>query len=155
MSDRPAWGKYTRVNKYDPESELDSLNIPVHYLPLRDILAAWDAERRKVYCTEGLGPIQKRCALAHELAHVTLGHHRCTYGGITNVATVAQERAAELWAARHLVSVVELAIAYDSDLPDTILARELGVTPRIYRARLLAEEEDEQRWLGPWDALHR
>ncbi|MGG7568887.1 ImmA/IrrE family metallo-endopeptidase [Streptomyces sirii] len=139
---------------YNPQTELDELGVPVHYLPLRDILAAWDAERRKVYCTQGLGPIQKRCALTHELAHISLGHHRCTYGGATNVATLAQERAAELWAARRLITVVQLAIASDSELPNSVLARELGVTPRIFRARILAEEEDEQRWLGPREIFH-
>ncbi|GAU71603.1 hypothetical protein SSP35_55_00040 [Streptomyces sp. NBRC 110611] len=137
------------MNAYDPEAEIDAIGVPICYLPLRDSLAAWDAERRKVYCSEGLGPIHKRCALAHELAHIALGDHRCAYGGTTNVATFAQERTAELWAARRLISVVELAIAYDSGLPDSILARQLGVTPRIYRARLIAEKEDEQRWLGP------
>ncbi|WP_162889915.1 ImmA/IrrE family metallo-endopeptidase [Streptomyces olivoreticuli] len=137
------------MSAYDPEWELRNLGIPIHYMQLRDMLAVWDAESNKVYCAMGLGPVQKRCALAHEVAHIMLGHHRCAHGGgAAAVSTLAQERDAEIWAARKLVTVVELAVARDSGLPNRIIAQELGVTERIYHARLLADEEDEQRWLA-------
>ncbi|WKK26445.1 ImmA/IrrE family metallo-endopeptidase [Streptomyces olivoreticuli] len=136
------------MSAYDPEDELGRLGIPVHYMQLRDMLAAWDAECRKVYCALGLSSVLQRCVLAHEVAHIALGHHRCTYGGAAAaVVTLAQERAAEVWAARKLITVVELAVARDSGLPDRAIAHELGVTERVYHARLLAEREDEQRWL--------
>ncbi|MFK0297552.1 ImmA/IrrE family metallo-endopeptidase [Streptomyces sp. NPDC090442] len=135
---------------FDPELELEKQGIPIQYLHLRDVLAAWDAERCKVYCSIGLKRIQKRSALCHELAHITLQHNRCAYPdtALRNVSTIAQERSAELWAARRLINVVQLAAAQESGLPHSIVARELGVTERMYRARLIAEREDERRWLG-------
>ncbi|MEU5306889.1 ImmA/IrrE family metallo-endopeptidase [Streptomyces noursei] len=135
---------------FDPEAELEKLSIPIHYLALHDVLAAWDAEHGKVYCSVGLNPIQKRCALTHELAHITLKHQRCAYAddSVTTIASITQERAAEMWAARKLISAVQLAAARESGLRPTAVARELGTTPRIFRARLLAEQHDEQRWLG-------
>ncbi|MGG7568877.1 ImmA/IrrE family metallo-endopeptidase [Streptomyces sirii] len=138
------------MSKFDPEVELEKLSIPIQYLPLHDVLAAWDAEHGKVYCSLGLNPVQKRCALTHELAHITLKHQRCAYAddSVTTIATISQERAAELWAARKLISALQLAAARESGLPPDTIARELGTTPRIYRARLLAEQYDEQRWLG-------
>ncbi|WP_274919545.1 ImmA/IrrE family metallo-endopeptidase [Streptomyces sp. WZ-12] len=141
---------------YDPESELDKLGIPIQYIQLNDVLATWDPESGKVYCSTGLSPMQKRCALTHEVAHITLKHRRCSYlatEDATTVAAVAQERGAEMWAARKLVSAVQLAAARECGLPPTVVARELGVTLRVYRARLLAEHQDEQRWLGNLDEL--
>lgn len=125
------------------------MGIPIYYLNLQDTLAAWDAENRKVYCSLGLSSAQRRSALCHELAHITLGHRECLFGGSTPVAAIIQERSAELWAARKLISVVELAIARDSGLPREAIAKAYGVTERMYHARLLAEEEDERRWLRP------
>ncbi|ANZ21691.1 protein of unknown function (DUF955) [Streptomyces noursei ATCC 11455] len=138
------------MSTFDPEAELEKLSIPIHYLALQDVLAAWDAEHGKVYCSVGLNPIQKRCALTHELAHISLKHQRCAYAddSVTTIASITQERAAEMWAARKLISAVQLAAARESGLRPTAVARELGTTPRIFRARLLAEQHDEQRWLG-------
>ncbi|MFD9631069.1 ImmA/IrrE family metallo-endopeptidase [Streptomyces violascens] len=136
------------MSDYDPEAEIEKLGIPVEYLPLHDVLAAWDADRRKVYCAIGLSQTQTRCSLGHELAHIELGHHRCSYGTAPVLSTLSQERAAELWAARKLISVVEVTIAKESGLPTNTIAHALGVTERMYRARLLAEKDDESRWLG-------
>ncbi|WP_066940313.1 ImmA/IrrE family metallo-endopeptidase [Streptomyces sp. NBRC 110611] len=135
---------------FDPEAELEKLSVPIQYLPLHDVLAAWDAEHGKVYCTLGLSPIQKRCALTHELAHIALKHQRCAFGddSLTTLASISQERTAEMWAARKLITSVQLAVARESGLQPAAIARELEITPRIYRARLLAEQYDEQRWLG-------
>ncbi|WP_446750728.1 ImmA/IrrE family metallo-endopeptidase [Streptomyces sp. WZ-12] len=138
------------MTAFDPEAELEKLGISIQYLQLQDILAAWDAERSAVYCSVDLRPVHKRGALCHELAHITLGHQRCAHfdDSVTALETVTQERAAEMWAARQLISTVELAIAQESGLSCTTIAREFGVTERMYRARLLAHTEDERRWLG-------
>ncbi|MFK0297530.1 ImmA/IrrE family metallo-endopeptidase [Streptomyces sp. NPDC090442] len=135
------------MGTFDPEAELEKLGIAIQYLLLRDTLAAWDAERGKVYCTLGLDRIPKRCALAHELAHIALEHQRCAYAdeSVRTIEIIAQERKAELWAARKLISSAQLAATRESGLSPTAIARELGVTSRIYRARLLAEQVDEQR----------
>ncbi|MWA07877.1 ImmA/IrrE family metallo-endopeptidase [Streptomyces sp. BA2] len=139
------------MSAFDPEAEIEQMGIPIYYLNLQDTIAAWDAEHRKVYCTLGLSSAQRRSALCHELGHITLGHRECMFGGSTPVAAIVQERSAELWAARKLISVVELAIARDSGLPRRTIAQAYGVTERMYHARLLAEEEDERRWLSPLD----
>ncbi|MFD8197560.1 ImmA/IrrE family metallo-endopeptidase [Streptomyces wuyuanensis] len=137
------------MSRFDPEEEIKKLGIPIEYLQLRDSLAVWDASRRKVYCALGLGLIEKRCALGHELAHIRLGHRSCSCGKGGMVAALVQERAAELWAARHLISEVDLAIARESGLPSATISRALGVTERMYRARLLAQEDDLRCWLAP------
>ncbi|ANZ21814.1 protein of unknown function (DUF955) [Streptomyces noursei ATCC 11455] len=135
---------------FDPEIELQRIGVPIQYVPIQGVLAAWEAEQGKVLCSLGLSPIQKRCSLTHELAHIVLKHQRCAYTGkgVTTITSFAQERAAEMWAARKLISPVKLAAARESGLPSVDIARELGVTTRVYRARLLAEQHDEQRWLG-------
>ncbi|ANZ21724.1 protein of unknown function (DUF955) [Streptomyces noursei ATCC 11455] len=138
------------TSAFDPETELQRMGVPIQYVPLHGALAAWDPEQGKVLCSLGLSLIQKRCSLTHELAHIVLKHQRCAYTGegVTTITSFTQERAAEMWAARKLISPVQLAIARESRLSSADIARELGVTTRVYRARLLAEEHDEQRWLG-------
>ncbi|MGM9470228.1 hypothetical protein [Streptomyces murinus] len=135
---------------FDPEKELEGLDIPIEYRRLRDALADWDAERGKVYCNIGLTSPLKRCALTHVLAHIKLEHPRCALsdGAVTSLSSIQQERSAEMWASRQLISVVQLAVAKESRLPDSSVAREFGITERMYRARLLAEVQDEERWLG-------
>ncbi|MFJ4806807.1 ImmA/IrrE family metallo-endopeptidase [Streptomyces murinus] len=135
---------------FDPEKELDELGIPVEYVRLRDVPAEWDPEYGRVYCNIGLTPALKRCALSHKLAHIKLKHSRCTFpdDAVTSFSSIQQERSAEMWASRQLISVTQLAIAKESRLSDSLVAREFGVTERMYRARLLAEMQDEERWLG-------
>ncbi|MGM9470195.1 ImmA/IrrE family metallo-endopeptidase [Streptomyces murinus] len=92
----------------------------------------------------------KRCALSHELAHIKLDHRRCAFSddAVTSISAINQERSAEMWASRQLISAVQLAVARESGLPVLAVSKELGVTDRMYRARLLAEKQDEMRWLG-------
>ncbi|MEU5307012.1 ImmA/IrrE family metallo-endopeptidase [Streptomyces noursei] len=138
------------TSTFDPEVELQRLGIPIRHAPLQGTLAAWDPEQGKVFCSISLSPIQKRCSLTHELAHIILKHQRCAYTGegVASITSFTQERAAEMWAARKLINPVQLATARESGLSSADIARELGVTTRVYRARLLAEQYDEQRWLG-------
>ncbi len=139
-----------RANAFDPEVELKKLDIAIQYIELPDVMAAWDPDQRRVYCHKDLTSTQKRCVLTHQLAHVTLGHRQCVYANeeLESTVHIMQERTAELWASRKLITAVQLATAQESDLQTHQIARELKVTPRVYRARLLAEKEDERHWLA-------
>ncbi len=134
--------------------------VPFHpWRQLRDhpqIDLAWRRlpGRRGVVAADGLiilNPDQmqseRRCALAHELAHVELGH----LGGCSS----GEEHAARQLAARWLIDLPELldALRWADDLPtvadelwvdqDTLMARLDGLTDdeRMQIARLYAEVE--------------
>lgn len=71
------------------------------------------------------------CTLAHELGHYELGHTPTT----DPVVHARQERAADLYAARMLISRVEYQLAEQLHGPHpAALARELGVVSWVIRA---------------------
>lgn len=95
--------------------------------------ARWHPGSRVISLREGLGPINRVCSLAHELGHAALGH----YAGddIPEWLYSRQEKEAEEWAAKLLISTADYARAeqlYGSH--PGILARELGVTVRLVEA---------------------
>lgn len=78
----------------------------------------------------GLGPVNRRCTLAHELAHHVLQHDPQAVGWIRD----RQERQADQWAARLLISPVEYATLETIYGPHpTLLAHELGVTVKVLK----------------------
>lgn len=78
----------------------------------------------------GLGPKNYRCTLAHELAHHALGHDPAATGWVHD----RQERQANEWAARQLISPTDYKLAetlYGPQQP--LLAHELGVTVKVLK----------------------
>lgn len=86
----------------------------------------------------GLAQVQRRCALAHELAHIDLGH--------TGGCTPQEERQASELAARWLIDLNDLidALRWSTHLAE--VADELWVDEPTLRARLdgLTDQEREQ-----------
>lgn len=78
----------------------------------------------------GLGPKNYRCTLAHELAHHSLGHDPAATGWVHD----RQERQANEWAARRLISPTEYQLAEQLYGPHPAhLAAELGVTVKVLK----------------------
>ena len=77
---------------------------------------------------DGLGPINRRCTLAHELAHHVLRHDPAATGWWR----ARQEREADRWASRLLISPADYAAAEAMHGPHPgAIAHELGVTVRL------------------------
>jgi Zn-dependent peptidase ImmA (M78 family) len=117
---------------YAPAVILEQLGIAVVRTWLRDTWGAWSREHRSVVVASGLSPVQERCVLAHELEHVLADDGDCG----DRIASVRQERRADLEAARKLVAISDLAevAQWTSDLHTA--AAELQVTERLLEVRL-------------------
>lgn len=77
-----------------------------------------------------LGPKNYRCTLAHELAHHALDHDPAATGWVHD----RQERQANEWAARLLISPTEYQLAEQLYGPHPAhLAAELGVTVKVLK----------------------
>ncbi len=98
--------------------------------------AWWSPAHDTFLMRRDLLQVERRCALAHELAHRTLRHSgQCTYPDARR-QNKRQERIADVWAAERLIPLDLLAkhIAWTDD-PDE-LADDLWVTRRLLDVRL-------------------
>lgn len=87
--------------------------------------------------------VERRCVLAHELGHATMGHLPCQ----EERADDRQEAAVEQWAARQLIELPALAEALKwSDDPAEV-ADELWVTVELLHVRLSHLHPSERAWL--------
>jgi len=118
---------------YAPAGVLEQLGIRVVRTWLRDTWGAWSRQARDVVViASGLSPVQERCVLAHELEHVLADDPACD----SYIASVRQERRADLEAARKLIAISDLAEVAQW-APDTQSAAcELQVTERMLMVRL-------------------
>lgn len=117
---------------YAPADVLDQLGIPVIRTWLRDTWGAWSRKHRTVVLAEGLSAVQERCVLAHELEHIWADDIDCG----NQIASVRQERRADLEASRKLIAISDLAEVAQW-APDTnAAASELMVTERLLEVRL-------------------
>lgn len=84
-----------------------------------------------------LDRVQRRCVLAHELAHVDLGHHQVAGNGPgTDRLARRNERAADVLAAKRLVSIAQLVLVLPGASGQTEVAELLEVTPHLLEVRL-------------------
>lgn len=123
------------ANTYDPERHAASLGIRiVEAQPPAGTLALWDEQTRTILTAPGLLWRQRRCVIAHELAHAINGDE---HSPMDDVASTKRERRADAIAAGWLLQPhavrTALAVAPDS-LPAA--AAELEVTERILSAWL-------------------
>nr|DAY14053.1 MAG TPA: IrrE protein [Caudoviricetes sp.] len=124
---------------YSPDAHAASLGIRiVEAQPPAGTLALWDEESRTIITTPGLLHRQRRCVLAHELAHATQGD---THALLDDIAACKRERRADLTAAGWLLNPTQTARAL-ALYPDNLAAAaaELEVTDRILEAWLRAQK---------------
>ena len=127
----------TPGSRYSPWRELRALDELIYEqtdLPSGD--AWWVPAHNVILMRPGLKQVQRRCALAHELAHRELGHTgQCEYGDARRLGARA-EADADAWAARKLITVEQLAevLVWTDDRDEA--AAELWVTRRILDRRL-------------------
>lgn len=133
----------TSVNTYDPETHANQLGIRIidACLPA-GTLALWDETTKTILASPGLLHRQRRCVIAHELAHAVNGD---THAPIDDVAARKRERRADLIAAGWLLDSVSVRTALAVS-PDSLsaAAADLDVTPRILSAWL--EGRKGERW---------
>ena len=85
---------------------------------------AWLPHARRISLRHGMDDAATRCTMAHELAHMWLGHPA--------PASNRQERQADRFAAQLLVSPVEYALAEQIyEARPQLIAAELGVTNEV------------------------
>lgn len=90
----------------------------------------WVPDLRTITLREGMGWRKERCTLAHELGHATHGDQPTRDPRLH----ARQERRADEWAARLLITPEALASAEELHGPhDGALAVELGVTIHMIR----------------------
>lgn len=82
----------------------------------------------RISLRDNLGGVNRRCTLAHEIAHHVLGHDPAATGWWKN----RQEREADEWAANYLISPAEYAAAEFLHGPEPgAIAAELNTTRHL------------------------
>lgn len=128
---------------YNPETHASQLGIRIiEACPPAGTLALWDETTRTILTSPGLLHRQRRCVIAHELAHAVNGD---THALLDDVAARKRERRADLTAAGWLLDPVAVRTALAVS-PDSLsaAAADLDVTPRILSAWL--EGRKGERW---------
>ena len=111
---------------FDPWAVTDERGIPVHRIPPR--LASGYTDGQRVWLDEHLTTVEARCALTHELVHISRGHDRHQ--------PPAVEEDVRAQTARLLVPWDAITAHVGSQLDEWHLAQELGVTDRVLIDRL-------------------
>lgn len=127
------------ANTYDPYRHAASLGIRIiDAQPPAGTLALWDEQTRTIITTPGLLYRQRRCVLAHELAHAVNGDE---HSPLDDVAALKRERKADQIAAGWLLAPDAVATALAIS-PDSLssAAAELEVTDRILEAWLRVQK---------------
>ena len=127
------------ANTYDPYRHAASLGIRIiDAQPPAGALALWDEESRTIITTPGLLHRQRRCVIAHELAHAVNGD---THSPLDTIAALKRERKADQIAAGWLLTpdAVATALAVSPDSLSVPLNR-LEVTDRILEAWLRVQK---------------
>ncbi len=129
----------THRTPYDPDAHAAELGIRIiDAKTSAGTLALWDEQTRTILTTPGLLYRQRRCVLAHELAHAVNGDE---HSPLDDVAALKRERRADQIAASWLLTPDAVATAL-AIAPDSLsaAAAELEVTDRILEAWLKAQK---------------
>lgn len=129
----------TTSTDYDPWRDAAERYPAVHieWHPIAPAHAAWVSDEGVILVDDSIDDVERRFALAHEIAHIDVGDHATGLCWFRN----RQESAADRVAARRLIDAYALAevMTWTSDL--RIAAVELAVPTRVLRVRL--------DWLSP------
>ena len=108
--------------KFDPYRAAADMGVEVIRCELFTTEGFWMPDQMTVVLAKGACRTRERCALAHQLAHIVLGHE---------VVSAVHEWQADRVAATHMIRMDEFEFWYPrcGSLPE--LAFELGVTPKM------------------------
>ena len=131
MHDTGAW--------YNPWTDLEQRHPTVHVEPARlgPVAGAWIPRQGVILINHTLDVIEARCALAHEIAHIDLGHSPRAPGWFGR----RQERDADHLAAQRLIADDGLAdLAAEQAVVVCEVAERFDVTHRFAAMRLTSLE---------------
>lgn len=114
------------------------------FIPMPGRSGLWLADLQTILLAPGQTQVGRRSALAHELAHVELGHDGC----VDRRSAVRQEIAAESLAARWLISLDALVDAELWGRSPSEVAEELWVDVALLRRRVLDLDDDERAYMN-------
>lgn len=120
-----------RGRAYDPWEHADLLGVDVVVRPLRTSHGLWLPDYATVLVHSKLRPTHQRNVLAHELGHAAHAHPD---------DRPKHERQADKFAAFHLIDPHELADLSRWCADEHRVVSELGVTLRLLRAFVAAEQ---------------
>lgn len=129
------------LNEFSADIEALSVTVREGTLP-EGWWGAYDHRKREIILLPGLGKVQLRSVLAHELGHAHFRHRGSTRGG---------EAQAEIWAAKRLIEPGSFSEAAKAGNWAGMVASELGVMPSDV-VRFLQTLPDEE-WLDMRDML--
>lgn len=109
--------------------------------------AYWEPEERVILIDRRLTQVERRCRLAHELAHLEAGDEHCEHGPDSARLGARQEVRADAAAACRLVRLDELADALVWALDPGEVAEALHVDARTVRARIGALTDPEKTYI--------
>lgn len=116
------------------------MRVTVRTAPVpRDLWGIYDHPHRLITLKPGLESAQRRSTLAHELGHAYYGHH--------GHGNLKQERFADQWAARQLISLEDLIEHSDAILDVGEIAMRLNVMPSTIKDFVSTLNEIEVRVL--------
>jgi Zn-dependent peptidase ImmA (M78 family) len=138
--------------RYDPWRDLaqrTDLTFVVTRLPVGE--AWYFHDIRGIAIDDRLDKVRRRCALAHELAHIDLGHHTQTAGCGAGTSRIARRREvhADQLAAERLITVDDLAEAFRwvHVVGPEEAAAELGVTTELVKRRVKTLTAEEKAYI--------
>lgn len=136
--------------KYDPWRDLarrEHITLAVTRLPVG--LGWYFHDIDGIALDDRLDRVGRRCALAHELAHIDLGHTHQVAGRGPGTSRIARRREveADLLAATRLITIDALADALRWALCPEEVAHELDVTEDLARIRVEQLTDTEKSFI--------
>jgi Zn-dependent peptidase ImmA (M78 family) len=109
--------------------------------------AYWEPDERVILIDRRLSQAERRCRLAHELAHLEAGDEHCADGPDGERLAARQELRADAAAAERLIDLDALADALAWALDPQEVAEALHVDTRTVRARVRNLTEHEKSYI--------
>lgn len=137
------------MNHYDPGADI-AARYPrwvVRHRHLRGVPEVLCRQRRVILLEQSLGPAERRCALAHAIAHLDLDHEVA----MDRRAETLEEQAADDLAARRLLPLQRFVDAGVWSLSPTEAAHELDVTEPFLLLRWDGLSSQQLAWIRERD----
>lgn len=109
--------------------------------------AYWEPDERVILIDRRLSQAERRCRLAHELAHLEAGDEHCCHGPDSGRLAARQELRADAAASARLIDLDALADALTWALDPQEVAEALHVDVRTVRARVRHLTADEKSYI--------